>query len=588
MIFKTFLIFKFFLTEIKSIKSKVFYFLKFLKDISIIKLIRFIFSKKKSYPFRNKNINDYLDKNRFIWKKKESINNKKILVDLTLGHPAYSIWNCLIMKELSNYYKINKVDGIIKKYDYLSYFIGYSFGIKNFIFIDNGSFLSRIKFFIKALSLISEKNFKKKLIKLKYKNFAIGRVAYEYTVRNFAKKLFSKSQYHYFYIAIAKALFSQKNHRKIFSEKYIAFVLGEIQYIPNRLFYKFSTEKNIPIFAKIGGNIGEDISVRIYRKTKDANSIKGKFSKNIASFLINRSNREFKKKINNYFTKIKNSTTTQIEFENQYIENKHLKRPKIVKFKNKSDFNAHFNLTNKKNILIMPNIISDNSFSTEWSLFDTPLDWFIETLHKIKKIKNVNWIIKPHPSERAYNANLNIQDVYDSIIKKKERNILIFKEDYIVKDIYKFTDCVLTAYGSAGYQYCSLGIPVINTADAPYSNFSFTHEPKNKKEYFHLLKNLNKIKKPSKKNIYKAKLYWYSHEKVIRSKHNFVPLFDSYKNFDQKKFWELANNLNKIKNKRNNEFSKYFNFQVRNKNRHLLNTSTINYNKLESLKFNDT
>ena len=413
-------------------------------------------------------------------------------------------------------------------------------------------------------------------------------MAYEYTVRNFAKKLFSKSQYHYFYIAIARALFSQKNHKKIFSDNYIAFVLGEIQYIPNRLFYKFSTEKNIPIFAKIGGNIGEDISVRIYKKTKDANSIKGKFSKSIASFLIKRSNKKFKRKINNYFIKTKESPKEQIEFENQYIENKHLKKPKIINFKNKSEFNTYFNLANKKNILIMPNIISDNSFSTEWSLFDTPLDWFIETLHKIKKIKNVNWIIKPHPSEKAYNANLNIQDVFDSIVKIKKKNILIFKEDFIVKDIYKFTDCVLTAYGSAGYQYCSLGIPVITTADAPYSNFSFTHEPKNKVEYFNLLKNLNKIKKPSKNKIYRAKLYWYSHKKIIRSKHNLVPLFDSYKNYNQTKFWELADNLNIIENKKNNEFSKYFQIQIKNQNRHLLNTSTIDYNKFDNLKFNDT
>ncbi len=161
MVFKTFLILKFFLTEITSIKSKTIYFFKFLKDISIIKLIKFTFSKKKSYPFRDKNINDYLNKNHFIWEKKETINNKKILVDLTLEHPAYSIWNCLIMKELSNYYGINKVDGIINKYDFLSYFIGYSFGIRNFIFVIMVIFLVVSNFLLKPLVLFQRKIFKR-------------------------------------------------------------------------------------------------------------------------------------------------------------------------------------------------------------------------------------------------------------------------------------------------------------------------------------------------------------------------------------------------------------------------------------------
>ena len=115
MVFKTFLFFKFLITEITSIKSKIFYLLKFLKDISIFKLIRFIIFKKKSYPFRDKNINNYLYKNHSIWKKSKLLGEKKILVDLTLEHPAYAIWNCLIMKELANYYKVDRIDAIVNK-----------------------------------------------------------------------------------------------------------------------------------------------------------------------------------------------------------------------------------------------------------------------------------------------------------------------------------------------------------------------------------------------------------------------------------------------------------------------------------------
>ena len=221
-------------------------------------------------------------------------------------------------------------------------------------------------------------------------------------------------------------------------------------------------------------------------------------------------------------------------------------------------------------------------------MFDTPLDWFVETLDKIKKIKNVNWIIKPHPSEGVYNSNLNIEKVFNKVISNNDENILLFKENLIVKDLYKHTHCILTAYGSAGYQYTSLGLPVITTADAPYSSFKFTYEPKNKNQYFNMIKKLPSIKKPNIEKIYRAKLYWYASDKIIRTKHNLVPLFDSHKNYDQNKFWELANKVNSIKNKKNNEFTKYFKIQLKNNNRHLINFTTIDKKNYENFRLNDT
>ena len=38
-------------------------------------------------------------------------------------------------------------------------------------------------------------------------------------------------------------------------------------------------------------------------------------------------------------------------------------------------------------------------FLAKWGLYNTPYDWFVETLKIIKNINSINWIIKPHPSE---------------------------------------------------------------------------------------------------------------------------------------------------------------------------------------------
>ena len=110
-------------------------------------------------------------------------------------------------------------------------------------------------------------------------------------------------------------------------------------------------------YIRNGGNIAEDISVRIYKKTNDANSIKSKISNEMVNFLIKKSRHNFKKKVNNYFKKI-NSSSRQIGVEKQLLSFNHLKKPKIIKFKNNKSFYNYFNFDKKKkNILILTHVL---------------------------------------------------------------------------------------------------------------------------------------------------------------------------------------------------------------------------------------
>ena len=38
--------------------------------------------------------------------------------------------------------------------------------------------------------------------------------------------------------------------------------------------------------------------------------------------------------------------------------------------------------------------------------------WIVETIKKILNIKNVNWLIKPHPSEEIYNSKINTKSIF--------------------------------------------------------------------------------------------------------------------------------------------------------------------------------
>ena len=144
---------------------------------------------------------------------------------------------------------------------------------------------------------------------------------------------------------------------------------------------------------------------------------------------------------------------------------------------------------------------------------------------------------------------------------------------------------VLTCNGSAGFEYSSLGIPTITTADADYSNFEFTIAPKTKKKYFSILKNISKINKLNNINKLKAQIYWISTLSLIYNSHNFCPRIAQHGFFKKKLFFKLLSNQKK-KNSINN-FSKDIEFQLRNNNRHSINYNFIRKNKKFNFYLND-
>ena len=290
---------KFFLNEFFKLKSKIFFLKNFFKEISLFKLLSFYISKNE-FPFRNIDLNKYLEKNTKIWKNTESYSQNKLLVDLTLSsHPLYAIRNCLISKEISKHKKYEIVV-LLNRYDFYSYFIAYSFGIRNFIFFDFGNFLIRMYNYLRILKFIDYENLQKNLVKLKYKKFDLGMAAYEHTLRNFLKTIPTDKHNYLFCIALSQALYSAEKSNKIFKKfKIASFVLSELQYIPNRLFFTQALRKKIPVYAGVGGNDAEDLTVRIYNNIKDINSIKSKFSKNLVNFL--KKNKSLKKKLRTIF-----------------------------------------------------------------------------------------------------------------------------------------------------------------------------------------------------------------------------------------------------------------------------------------------
>jgi hypothetical protein len=262
------------------------------------------------------------------------------------------------------------------------------------------------------------------------------------------------------------------------------------------------------------------------------------------------------------------------------------KNIKTVKFKFKEDFNKYFGFhTKKKTVLILPHAMSDNLFNNEWNVFDTAYDWYYKTIKKIDRLNDVNWLIKPHPYEYKF-PGITARNIFEKL-KINKSNIKFLNENLHIDKIYKFIDLVITGNGSAGYQYTALGIPTITTSDSKYSNFNFTLAPKSQKEYFNLLKNINKIPKPFKGKIKRAQIYWLSNIDILYNSHGLLPKIKQHGFFKKKLFFKKINQ-NKIIRYKKGSFSEDIFTQMMNRNRHSINTSFYKKNRKKyNFKLND-
>ena len=567
---KFFYVFLFIFLELKNNFSLIIKSLKIINEFTIKSLfLNFFFNSR--IAFKNNYINKFINKNKAFNKKINLKNNNKILIELLLPHHLEPmIMNCLIGNDLSKYYGSNCV-ALINKNDLVTREIAKSYNIEEFIFINQENLIIKFFYFLKSLFLINYNSIDKNLYNLKLDGLEIGKSALEHYLRmhNYDPK--NKNKF-LLYLCLSKALIQAEFAKKVFKKKYKYFVIGETQFIPNKIFFHQSLKSKIPVYTFKGTAVYE-FTGRIFNDFKDRNKIIMQYSKNLTKILIN-----FFIKKNILKNLKKKDEIKKIGIETIWSDQK---QKEILKFKSKNDFFRHFKLKKMKNVLIVPHAMSDNLFNNNWNIFHTAYHWFSETLNEIVKIQNVNWIIKPHPYEYKFKG-ITARKIFDDFdINKK--NIIFLDENIHIQEIYKYVDVVITGNGSAGYEYPSLGIPAITTSDAAYSNFDFTVSPKNKKDYFKILKKINSLKKISSFKRKKAQIFWYSLLNLTNS-HGLLPKIKQHGNFKKELFFKKISkkNFNKLKK---NLFTQDIIHQLKFQNRHTINLEFMRKNKLKNKLF---
>lgn len=201
------------------------------------------------------------------------------------------------------------------------------------------------------------------------------------------------------------------------------------------------------------------------------------------------------------------------------------------------------NIIQKKDAFaLFPNVLWDNSLYDSKSIFDSQVEWIIETIKYFEKQDNKVLIIRAHPSENKHmRSRIGVKEIIKSKIKRNIfdiKNILFIPSNssLISYSLFPFIKGAIVYNGTIGLEAMYKNIAVFIAGKARYSNKGFSIDFKNKKEYFYAFDQSVKILEYQEKKrealikflFYNFKLNqiplsFYSKEKSYTPKLNITP-----------------------------------------------------------------
>lgn len=162
------------------------------------------------------------------------------------------------------------------------------------------------------------------------------------------------------------------------------------------------------------------------------------------------------------------------------------------------------NLNDKKKVaIIFPHIFWDGTFFFGKDLFKNYVEWYKETLIAANDNRNLNWIIKSHPSniiknnrEKITNKKIEpeLQIIYELFGNIPSHFRFIKSESNISSvNLFNLLDYCFTIRGTVGIESALKNKIVITAGTGRYNNKGFTNNFDKKDIYFQTIKNIHKL-----------------------------------------------------------------------------------------------
>jgi len=579
----------FFVEEVKLNIRRVKILYVFFKEFNIFLFFAYLFNDS-IIPAREKIFRTYILKNSRKWKNKNNskkTNGKKILVTNIFNHVGYTITEVVLGKNLTNLHNAEGI-GILNYYDLKRILLFRSFGINKIIFLKSSNFFIRFGYFVKAYFKIKSCRNMDEFLNFNVDGVDIGKTVYDHCVR-FSGIGTINTFNRMFYVNLAKAFLVHQQMEEYFKKyNFISSVQNELNFIPGAIMYQSALKNGVNVYSKFGKN--HSFSVRKSTHIDQKYEARDRFSKKIYD-LIDVNIKKKAVKIGGEWMKKRfdNIPGYGALFEPPPLpENEKGKKFGIIEKKDftKEELCKKLGWEKKYPIaVILATDLTDGVFSSStWSVFRDRLTWLRETLYEIKKITNVNWLVKPHPHDAIYKVVTSTASEYENICLNLD-HIKLFPDDLSKRSITKFTDAALCLNSSAAYEYPSFGIPTIVPKESAVSGYGFTIDPKSKGDFFYELKNIPKLKKLTLQQVELAKIYVFIYTKLTRITSNLIAPYDS-SHVDEKNYWSEMIKLLEKYNYKNDYLMKMMKIQEKNNDKHTIDYEMI-MNKNFDTKIND-
>ena len=157
-----------------------------------------------------------------------------------------------------------------------------------------------------------------------------------------------------------------------------------------------------------------------------------------------------------------------------------------------TDYNLDIN---SEIVLVLPHVFCDAPHAYPSVFYQDYEHWLIDTLNILNKNNDLNILIKEHPSAELYKEKGYLKTLLEN---HNLSNVKLVSNQLNSKSLLNSVDYMITCGGTSGMEYAFHGIPVIIASSPPYGNFSFVNKANNLEDYHKMLRNIEKMVKPSK------------------------------------------------------------------------------------------
>lgn len=194
---------------------------------------------------------------------------------------------------------------------------------------------------------------------------------------------------------------------------------------------------------------------------------------------------------------------------------------------------------------IMTHVTWDNSADKYPMVFNSFDHWLSTTLDAIAEIKNVQWVIKIHPSEKRENPQTGAQALVQRRFSELPSHIRLVRMDDDINpaDFYQIVDGCVSVFGTVGLELALVGKPTILAGTPHYARRGFTYDAMDRAHYLQLLNIAASLERLNKEQTSLAMRYGYCFF-ILRQ----IPLPFVRRNFQFRKelMWTLIPTKNRI------------------------------------------